>query len=91
MNQPVRIEPHQMFAQFIDTVNRRARRVAAAPQDFPKPPDLIAELDQCAVELGEAGRILGSQYPRTSECFYAAQRRVLATIAKFEERSHVRL
>lgn len=82
---PDRIEPHQMFAQFIDTIAQPARRIAAAPQDFPRPPDLIAEFERCAFEFGVAAGLLKPNYPACADLYLAAQRRVEATVAKAKE------
>lgn len=82
-------ETARIWDNFLDGISSAARAVARKPEDHPKPPDLIAEVEQCATELDEAAKIIEHGYPQVAQLFTLAARRARANAAKARETGHV--
>ena len=75
---------HAGFAQALDQLAATSRRIVEAPDEYPKAPDLLAELEGCAALLVVAAKLVEKTHPLESALFTtrACQARVKIAMAR---------
>lgn len=85
MSDSTDFQPKTMLRELLDNIAKPARQVAARPDDFPKSPDLIAELETVAGELTAAAHLIAPEYPEIANLYIAAGNRVRSKVARARE------